>query len=142
MAAKYLVEYRRDETGWWQARVPTIKGCHTQGRTVDEARKRIREALSLFVEDAAHATLVDDVKLPAVAARTLRAFLASKREAASVQSRLSMATRRAVERLHQGNLGLSTRDTAHLLGLSHQRVSQLARGTRRRVPPRRNTRST
>ena len=142
MAARYLVEYRRDETGWWQARVPTIKGCHTQGRTVDEARKRIREALSLFVEDAAHATLVDDVKLPAVAARTLRAFMLSKREATSVRSRLAAATRRAVDRLHKGDLGLSTRDTAHLLGLSHQRVSQLARGTRRGVPPRRNTRST
>ena len=131
MAAKYRVESRRDETGWWQARVPTINGCHTQGRTVDEARKRIREALSLFVEDAAHATLVDDVKLPAVAARTLRAFLVSKREATSAQSRLAAATRRAVDRLHKGDLGLSTRDTAHLLGLSHQRVSQLARGGRR-----------
>ena len=141
MAAKYLVEYRRDETGWWQARVPAVKGCHTQGRTVDEARKRIREALSLFVEDAAHATLADDVKLPAVAARTLRAFMVSKNEATSVRSRLAAATRRAVDRLHKGDLGLSTRDTAHLLGLSHQRVSQLARGTRRGAPPRRDTRS-
>ena len=40
----YRVAYQRDESGWWVATVRGVRGCHTQGRTVDEARRRIREA--------------------------------------------------------------------------------------------------
>ena len=97
MAVKYLVEYRRDESGWWQARIPAVRGCHTQGRTVAEARKRIREALALFVDDAKKATLVDDVKLPAEHTRVIRAFKDSQREIQAVQRRASMACLRIRE---------------------------------------------
>ncbi len=49
----YRVAYERDDSGWWVvATVRGVRGCHTQGRTVDEARRRIREALDLFVDDA------------------------------------------------------------------------------------------
>jgi len=65
----YRVAYERDESGWWVATVRGVRGCHTQGRTVDEARRRIREALGLFVDDARKATIVDDVKLPTAATR-------------------------------------------------------------------------
>ena len=41
----YRVAYERDESGWWVASVRGVRGCHTQGRTVDEARRRIREAV-------------------------------------------------------------------------------------------------
>jgi predicted RNase H-like HicB family nuclease len=44
-----------------------------QGRTVDEARRQIREALELFVDDAAKASIVDEVKLPSAATRAIRA---------------------------------------------------------------------
>jgi predicted RNase H-like HicB family nuclease len=63
----YHVAYVRDESGRWVASVREVRGCHTQGRTVDEARRRIREALALFVSNARSAKLVDDVKLPATA---------------------------------------------------------------------------
>jgi predicted RNase H-like HicB family nuclease len=59
----YHVAYDRDESGWWVASVRGIRGCHTQGRTVDEARRRIRKALDLFVDDARSAKLVDNVNL-------------------------------------------------------------------------------
>ena len=49
---RYRVAYERDESGWWVASVSGVRGCHTQGRTVDEARRRIREALQSFVDDA------------------------------------------------------------------------------------------
>jgi predicted RNase H-like HicB family nuclease len=58
----YRVAYERDESGWWVATVRGVGGCHTQGRTVDEARRRIREALELFVDNARRAPIVDDVK--------------------------------------------------------------------------------
>jgi predicted RNase H-like HicB family nuclease len=54
--------YERDEAGWWVASVRKVRGCHTQGRTVDEARRRIREALELFVDDARKATLIDHLR--------------------------------------------------------------------------------
>src|SRR5439155_16198458 len=57
----YRVAYERDESGWWAASVRGVRGCHTQGRTVDEARRRIVEALELFVDNARTATIVDDV---------------------------------------------------------------------------------
>lgn len=59
LMSTYHVVYRRDESGWWVASVREVRGCHTQGRTVDQARRRIREALELFVDDAPSATLVD-----------------------------------------------------------------------------------
>lgn len=53
----YTVDYERDEDGWWVASVREVPGCHTQGHSHPEARARIREALGLFVDDAATATL-------------------------------------------------------------------------------------
>ena len=55
----YDVEYVRDESEWWVASIREIPGCHSQGQTIDEARRRVREALELFVDDAKSATLVD-----------------------------------------------------------------------------------
>ena len=60
----YHVTYERDESGWWVAFVRGLRGCHTQGRTVDEARRRIVEAMELFVDNARSAKIVDDVRLP------------------------------------------------------------------------------
>ena len=61
----YHVAYERDTSGWWVASVRELRGCHTQGRTVDEARRRIREAMGLFIDNARTAKIVDNVKLPA-----------------------------------------------------------------------------
>src|SRR5438128_3073965 len=60
----YHVAYERDASGCWVASVREVRGCHTQGRTVDEARRRIRKAMDLFVDDARSAKLIDNVKLP------------------------------------------------------------------------------
>jgi predicted RNase H-like HicB family nuclease len=55
------VAYERDDSGWWVASIREVPGCHSQGRTIDEARRRVREALGLFIEDNAEsAEFVDD----------------------------------------------------------------------------------
>ena len=41
----YKIAFERDQSGWWVASVRGLRGCHTQGRTVDEARRRIVEAM-------------------------------------------------------------------------------------------------
>jgi predicted RNase H-like HicB family nuclease len=43
-----LVE--RDRDGFYVASVPTLKGCHTQARSLDELMERIREAAELCLD--------------------------------------------------------------------------------------------
>ena len=122
----YHVAYERDESGWWVASVRELRGCHTQGRTEDEARRRIVEAMELFLDNARTATIVDDVKLPAAARKAIRAYATLRRRADQEDRRAALAARRAVKALRGGRLKLSARDAARVLGLSHQRVHQLA----------------
>ena len=122
----FHVIYERDESGWWVASVRELVGCHTQGRTVDEARRRVREAMALFVAHARSAELVDNVKLPATAAKAIRTYVTLRKRADQQDRRASLAARRAVRLLRGGKLKMSARDAARLLGVSHQRVHQLA----------------
>jgi predicted RNase H-like HicB family nuclease len=122
----YHVTYERDESGWWVASVRELRGCHTQGRTVDEARRRIVEAMQLFVDNARSSKLVDDVKLPTRAAKAIREYSTLRKKADAEDRRAALAARRAVRLLRGGRLKMSARDAARLLGLSHQRVHQIA----------------
>ena len=128
----YRVTYERDESGWWVAAVRGVRGCNTQGRTVDEARRRIREALELFVDNARKVTIVDDVRLPTGAARAVRVYATLRKKAEEDERRAALAARRAVRVLRTGRLKMSARDAARLLGLSHQRVHQLTQGNAER----------
>ena len=42
----------RDEDGLYVGSIPQLTGCHTQGHSLDELMKRIREAAELCVEVA------------------------------------------------------------------------------------------
>ncbi len=39
-----------DEDGIWIADVPSLPGCHTNGKTKEEALTNIREAIALYVD--------------------------------------------------------------------------------------------
>jgi predicted RNase H-like HicB family nuclease len=43
-----LVE--RDRDGFYVASIPSLKGCHTQAKSLDELLERIREAAELCLE--------------------------------------------------------------------------------------------
>ena len=51
---RYTLRYERNESGWWVASVKGVRGCHTQGRTLEEARRRIRgrRPVALLVPEA------------------------------------------------------------------------------------------
>lgn len=115
----YRVVYEIDESGHWIATVPAVRGCHTYGRSLSEARSRIREALALFVTHALTAKLVDDVRLPAPMKRLVLQYRNARAHAERDQKRAEAAVRRLATRL-------SRRDAADLLKISHQRVQQLA----------------
>jgi predicted RNase H-like HicB family nuclease len=129
----YTVRYERDETGWWVATVKEVRGCHTQGRTIDQARRRIREALGLFVENSENAKLVDDVLLPAGVRTLLNRVRTTRKRAEDEAAKLQDSAAEAARVLTK-EVGVSVRDAGELIGLSHQRVQQLltAPGSRRR----------
>jgi predicted RNase H-like HicB family nuclease len=122
----YHVGYERDASGWWVASVRELRGCHTQGRTVDEARRRIREAMGLFVDTVRAAKIADNVKLPADAKKAIRTYAELRKKADEDDRRAAAAARRAVRVLRGGRLKMSARDAAEFLGVSHQRIHQLA----------------
>src|SRR2546425_5949028 len=95
----YHVTYERDESGWWVASVREVRGCHTQGRTVDEARRRIREALGLFVPNAKRAVLRDRVKLPAKAINAVKRDTSQRKRADVEERRAALAAMQAVRTL-------------------------------------------
>ena len=49
----YKIKITVAEDGWFVAEVPELPGCVSQGRTEDEARKNIKEAITawLWAED-------------------------------------------------------------------------------------------
>ncbi len=46
----FTVIIEKDEDGYYVGSVPTLKGCHTQGKTIDELLKNIKEAIELCLE--------------------------------------------------------------------------------------------
>ena len=85
--------------------------------------------MALFIDEAAaeQATLVDDVRLPRDVMRQIRLVAAQRALAERVRENVKDVTRAAVNQLTR-RAGLSVRDAAEMLGISYQRVQQLAGG--------------
>jgi len=50
MEREFTIIIEKDEDGYYVASVVELPGCHTQGKTLDELMKRIREAIELHLE--------------------------------------------------------------------------------------------
>jgi predicted RNase H-like HicB family nuclease len=125
----YTAVYSREPDGAW---IVYIRGhrheIHTFARSLRAARENIREALSLWYDDAATATIVDRIELEPALEEELAETEELARLHSDVSRKLAVKRRRAVRVLQKSGLG--TRDIAELMELSQQRVSQIARGTR------------
>jgi predicted RNase H-like HicB family nuclease len=119
----YKVTYERYEKGLWVAHVKGIVGCHTQGRTIAQARDRIREALGLFDEHADKAQLEDDVRLPGAVNRLVSAQRSTRSKQQAVEAKLRELNVKAARALTK-QVGLSLRDAGELLGASQESVRQ------------------
>jgi antitoxin HicB len=54
-AVSYSVFYEQAPEGGFVASVPALPGCHTQGDSLEEAERNIKEAIALYLESlAAH----------------------------------------------------------------------------------------
>jgi predicted RNase H-like HicB family nuclease len=127
------VDYERDEDGWWVASVPSLPGCHTQGRTLEQARRRIAEAIALHME-VQQARLQEHIKLKPKLQATVDAARDARHRAEEQQSTALKAMRRAIAQLINAE-GMSIRDAGQLLGISYQRVHQILRGTATTAKP-------
>ena len=131
MGKRYIVEYHKDEDGIWCAAmdVEPNGSCLANGRSISEARKRIRGALAVYLKDkkaAEAAQLVDEVKLPRHLKGTVSKARRVREQAQAAQAKALEVSEAAARELTAA--GLSTRDAAELLGVSHQRVHQFAGG--------------
>ena len=55
MSREFNVVIEKDADGYYVASVPSLQGCHTQAKSLDELMARIQEAIALcleFEEDA------------------------------------------------------------------------------------------
>ena len=47
---KFIVIIERDESAYYVAEVPALPGCLSQGKTFEEARENIKEAIEAWLE--------------------------------------------------------------------------------------------
>lgn len=69
MKRELSVLVERDRDGSYVASVPSLKGCHTQARSLDELMERIREAAELCLE--VQGEEVDDLEFVGVQRLTI-----------------------------------------------------------------------
>jgi len=48
---RFQVIIEQDEDGFYIADVPALQGCHTQGKTFEEALENVREVISMCVQE-------------------------------------------------------------------------------------------
>jgi len=106
----------------WLVHIKGIEGCHTYGRTIRQAEARIREALAAWL-DREPESLVITPELPPAVALVASGVSKARSDAERAGSKAQAATIDAARQLTE--MGLSRRDAADLLGISHQRVQQL-----------------
>jgi predicted RNase H-like HicB family nuclease len=124
---RYTARYTHNPGGVWTVQLIEEPGVISQGRSIPEARRHIREALALWLDDEAAADaaeLVDDVILPREARSSLTRYT-KLRAAAEAARRKTDAEQVALARLLTQESGLSLADAGDLLGVTRQRVHQL-----------------
>lgn len=115
--------YNRDTDGTWLVHLAEEERCHTFGRTFTKARTMIRDAAALWYDTDPVDLEVDD-QLAGDHQAALDRLRQLRDETEARQAELRAATADVVRDL-QG-LDLTERDIAALVGLSHQRVHQIA----------------
>jgi predicted RNase H-like HicB family nuclease len=67
MTKSFNVVIERDSQGYYVASVPSLRGCHTQAKSLDALMERIKEAIELCLEvEGAHEETLDFVGVQTV----------------------------------------------------------------------------
>jgi hypothetical protein len=121
--AEHRVVYRRNAAGDWVASVPGRRRHRGQGRTLRQARQRLRAALARLVDDPFEIDFVEDVRLPPPARALLVAHWKARRRLERETGLADLASSRALAALLA--LKLNVKDVGDLLGLSPQKLARL-----------------
>ena len=125
--ARYTAKFERGEK-YWVVQLKELPACISQARTIEQGKERIRAALSLFIGDAAEKVeLVVEAALPAPVRKAVERSRSERERAEEAEAEAAKATQLAVKGLL--GIGLSTRDAGELLGLTRQRIHQVAGGS-------------
>lgn len=124
MTQTFIVEATYTDTGWWvlEAMPP---GCVSQVRRLDQVEDDMREPIA-FLADIPEDEVRIEVKtiLPPELEAEVNETVAVFRAKEEAITRAREQSRHAVQAL--AATGLTRRDIGTLLGITHQRVSQLA----------------
>jgi len=121
--AEHRVVYRRSASGDWVASVPGRRRLRGQGRTLRQARQRLRSALARLVEDPFEIDFVEDVRLSPPARGLLVAHWKARRRVERETELADLASSKALASLLA--LRLNIKDVGDLLGLSPQKLVRL-----------------
>lgn len=120
---RLTAHYRRHDDLLWKAFVEESPEIHVAGRSLTAVHDQLR---STIVEHGySDPEIIDLVDLPERSRHLVEAAAAARKVAAEATERSVEVTSRAARSLVED--GLSLRDTAKVLGLSHTRVQQLLR---------------
>jgi len=126
MKKKYTAHFSIESDGRWIGSVPVSKnsGANTHGRTLEQVKERMREALAALLDCEPEAfEIVEEVKLPGQLGKRLEA-------AQSARTRAETELRKATDKKREAarallDAGLSLRDVGTLLGISRQGAHKL-----------------
>lgn len=126
-----LVEARRSGR-WWAISLPDHPGVFSQARRLDQVEDCAREALALALDVPQPAVGPFELRVspPGSIAAELAELQQANRTAEAAATSAAELRLEIVETLAAD--GFSLRDIGALVGLSHQRVSQLLAEARRR----------
>jgi predicted RNase H-like HicB family nuclease len=120
----YTARLEQEHDGRWSVELEEEPRVHTWGKTIDQALTRMREAAALWYQtDEASIELVPRPVLPKATGRTVEQARKAREQARNADRLAIEQTRKAAVALT--SRGISMRDAAAILGISHQRVHQL-----------------
>lgn len=118
---------------WWAVEVPEVPGLFTQVKRLEHVAAQVADAVEVL--EGISASSVRVAVLPVLDADVddvVHGARDAATTAAEAQSTASRSMRSAVARLRDEHLTM--RDIATVLGISHQRVSQLAQAGHAQEP--------
>ena len=131
--AKQQTEVRRQQCsvevtrsgGWWAISVPDLPGVFSQCRRLDQVDEYVREAIALMldVDESELGTIDVTVTSPPEIAELVETVQQAEHTARGAAEAAARARKEAAQTLlHQG---YPMRDIGRMIGISHQRVSQI-----------------
>lgn len=124
----FEVKFERDGSGWL-ATIPSVAGCITWGRSIEEARRHIREALATCEdvlgdraeEIAERACFEESFDLPQGTKKALNVLRVKEARHQRAQADVERARELAARKLGS----VSVRDAGALLGVSHEQARKM-----------------